>query len=167
LSLPLQNLLLTVSSYLYPRKSFSTLKSKYYKVTGKDPKFPQNLGPISLLTTTVKLFEKVILKIDQSHIKGRGLLNASQFGFRARHSTIHQCMRLTDHVALNFNNNMPSVVVFLDIEKAFDKTWHLGLLYKLSELKISIGLIKLNSSFLSQRTFRVSAEGEISTPRDM
>jgi hypothetical protein len=27
---------------------------------GKDPKFPQNLGPISLLPTTGKLFEKVI-----------------------------------------------------------------------------------------------------------
>jgi hypothetical protein len=28
----------------------------------KDPKFPQNLGPNSLLSTTGKLFEKVILK---------------------------------------------------------------------------------------------------------
>jgi hypothetical protein len=27
---------------------------------GKDPKFPQNLSPISLLSTTEKLFEKVI-----------------------------------------------------------------------------------------------------------
>jgi hypothetical protein len=31
---------------------------------GKDSKFPQNLWPISLLSTTIyKLFEKVILKI--------------------------------------------------------------------------------------------------------
>jgi hypothetical protein len=34
-----------------------------------------------------KLFEKVILKLLQKHIEEKGLLNASQFGFRARHST--------------------------------------------------------------------------------
>jgi hypothetical protein len=58
--------------------------------TGKDPKFPQNLGPISLLPTTGKLFEKVILKLLQAHIQEKGLLNASQFGFRVRHSTTMQ-----------------------------------------------------------------------------
>jgi hypothetical protein len=36
--------------------------------TGKDPKFPQNLRPISLLPTTGKRFEKVILKLVQKHI---------------------------------------------------------------------------------------------------
>jgi hypothetical protein len=53
---------------------------------GKDPKFPQNLGPTSFLSTTGKLFEKVIMKLFQKHIEERGLLNASQFGFRARYS---------------------------------------------------------------------------------
>jgi hypothetical protein len=70
-------------------------------------------------------------KNSPKHIDERDLLNASQFGFRARHSTTLQCMRLTDHVTLNFNNNMSTAAVFLDIEKAFDTTWHRGLLYKL------------------------------------
>jgi putative lipoic acid-binding regulatory protein len=34
---------------------------------GKGTKFPQNLHTISLLSTTGKLFEKVILKIVQRH----------------------------------------------------------------------------------------------------
>jgi hypothetical protein len=38
---------------------------------GKDPKFPQNLRPISLLPTTGKLFEKVILTFVQKHIEER------------------------------------------------------------------------------------------------
>jgi hypothetical protein len=73
---------------------------------GKDPKFPQNLRPISLLPSTGKVFEKVILEIVKRHIRENNLLNASQFGFRARHSTTLQCMRLADHLALHFNNNM-------------------------------------------------------------
>jgi hypothetical protein len=36
---------------------------------GKDPKFPQNLRSISLLSTTGKLFKKVILKIFQKPIE--------------------------------------------------------------------------------------------------
>jgi hypothetical protein len=91
---------------------------------GKDPKFPQNLRPIILLSTTGKLFEKVILNSLQKHINERSLLNASHFGFRARHSMTLQCMRLTDHVTLNFNNKISTAAVFLDIEKAFDTTWH-------------------------------------------
>jgi hypothetical protein len=30
----------------------------------------------------------------------------------------------TAHVTLNFNNDMSTAAVFLDIEKAFDTTWH-------------------------------------------
>jgi hypothetical protein len=93
----------------------------------------------------------------------RGLLNASQFGFRARHDRTLQCMRLTEHVTLNSNNSMFTAAVFLNIEGAFDTTWHLSLLYKVPELKLS----KLITSFLSQRKFRVSTEGEISTPTDI
>jgi hypothetical protein len=36
---------------------------------GKDPKFPPNLHPVSLLSATGKLFEKVILKIMQRTLK--------------------------------------------------------------------------------------------------
>jgi hypothetical protein len=82
---------------------------------GKDPKFPQNLRPISLLPTTGKLFEKVTLKIAQRHIEERGLLNASQFCFLALHSTILQCMKLTGYVTINFNNNLSTTAVLLDI----------------------------------------------------
>jgi hypothetical protein len=89
---------------------------------GKNPKFPDNLRPISLKSTTSKHFEKSILKKNYRHIVERNLLNASQFGFRARHSTTLQCMRLTDHVSLNFNNDMSTAAVFLNIEKALDTT---------------------------------------------
>jgi hypothetical protein len=43
---------------------------------GKDPKFLQNLWPISFLFTAGKLFEKVILKIVQRHVEENNLLDA-------------------------------------------------------------------------------------------
>lgn len=82
------------------------------------------------------------------HIEERGLLNASQFGFFAWPSMTRQCMRLMDHATLNFNNRNPMALVFWDIEKAFDTTWQLGLLYKLFKLIFSISLIQgIRSSF--------------------
>jgi hypothetical protein len=74
-------------------------------------------------------------------------------------------MRLADHVTLNFNNNMATAAVFVDIEKAFDTTWHSGLLYKLLELEFSTSFIKAIASFLTDRKFEVLVEGEFSTPR--
>jgi len=73
---------------------------------------------------------------------------------------------LSDHVTLNFSNNMSMAAVFLDIKKVFDTTWHPGLL-QLSELHFPSSLIQRISSFLSNRKFRVMFEGELSTPRDI
>jgi hypothetical protein len=84
---------------------------------GKYPTFLKKRRSISLLSTTGKLLKKVILKIVQRHSEEKGLLNASQFDFRDRHSTTFQCMRRTAHVTLNFNNNMSTAAMFLDIEK--------------------------------------------------
>jgi hypothetical protein len=119
------------------------------------------------LSTTGKPFEKNILKIVQTHIEEKGLLNVSRLGFRASHSTTLQCIWLSDQVTLNFNNNISTAAVFLDIEKTFDTTWHVVLLYNLHPLQFSINLVKLIISFFSQRKFRVSVEHELSTPRDI
>jgi hypothetical protein len=60
---------------------------------------------------------------------------------------------------------MWTAAVFVDIEKAFDTTSHPGVLYKLSELQFSISFIKLIASFLTNRKFKVSVEGELSSLR--
>jgi hypothetical protein len=136
--------------------------------SSKDPKLPQYLCPTSLLSTTGKLFEKFILKIVQRHIeKKKGLLNAHQFGFRVHHGITLQRMKLMDHATLNLNNNLSRAAIFLDIEKALDSTWQLGMQYKLSQLKFPISLIQLMSSSLSQRKFRNSVVCEMFTPRDI
>jgi hypothetical protein len=49
---------------------------------------------------------------------------------------------------------MSTAAVFLDIEKSLDTTWHLGLLYKFSDLNFSVSVIKLIGSF-SQKFSRL------------
>jgi hypothetical protein len=66
-------------------------------------------------------------------------------------------------VILGFNNNTYTAVVFSEIEKAFEKTWQLGLLYKLLELKFSISLIKIITPVLSEK-IHYSAEVELFAP---
>jgi hypothetical protein len=80
---PLMHLCFLLSHFPAPWKEakFITLPKP-----GKDPKFPQNIHPISLFSTTGELFEKLILRTIQKHIEEINLLNASQFGFRAHHS---------------------------------------------------------------------------------
>jgi hypothetical protein len=111
--------------------------------------------------------EKLILSTIQKQTEERNLLNASQFGFRADHSTSLHCTRmsLVDHVTINFNNNMLTAAVFLDIKKAFNTMWQSGLLHKLSELEFSTCLIKIIASFLTNRKIKFLVEGEFSTPR--
>lgn len=54
-------------------------------------------------------------------------------------------------LAYYVNNSMSTAAVSLDIEKAFDKTWHSDLLYRLSELEFSVSLIELMSSFFTYK----------------
>jgi hypothetical protein len=53
----------------------------------KDPKCIQNLCLISILSTTCKIFGKLILRTTQKHTEERNLLIACQFGFQVDHST--------------------------------------------------------------------------------
>ena len=52
--------------------------------------------------------------------------------------------------------------VFLDISKAFDKVWHDGIIYKLTQNGISGNLLNLLEDFLKERKQRVVLNGQVS-----
>ena len=63
---------------------------------GKPPHEPTSYRPISLLPIISKLFERLLLqRIKEVHDPST-LLPSHQFGFRERHSTIHQVHRLVN-----------------------------------------------------------------------
>lgn len=51
-------------------------------------------------------------------------------------TTVHQVCRIAQEVAQGFTGNKKTLMMLLGIEKAFDKIWRNGLIYKLSKLKI-------------------------------
>jgi hypothetical protein len=51
-----------------------------------------------------------------------------------------------------------TLAVFLDIERAFDRVWHNGLVQKLIQIPINSNFIQLIDSFLSNRTCNVKIQ---------
>ena len=64
-----------------------------------------------------------------------------------------------EFITSGFERKMATVAVFLDITKAYDFTWHTGLIYKLIQMNVPCELIKVLDSFLAQRSFRVNMYG--------
>ncbi|KAJ2939362.1 hypothetical protein O0L34_g13456 [Tuta absoluta] len=128
---------------------------------GKDTTKPESYRPITLLPTLSKVLERLLLGHLAHHITPR----QEQFGFRAEHSTTLQLTRVLHHMAVNINKKEHTVAVFLDMEKAFDRVWHPGLIYKLATTKVPPRLVRIIASFLEGRSFRVRVDQTISTER--
>ncbi|GFY08599.1 RNA-directed DNA polymerase from mobile element jockey [Trichonephila clavipes] len=122
---------------------------------GKDAKFATNYRPISLLSTIGKSFEKIILKRLQEHTDSHNLIPDFQHEFRSETSTNHQLLRLTNRVINGFNSGDTTGDAILDVEKAFDRVWHDGLIFKMIKLNFPSYIIHLINSYLSDRTFQV------------
>lgn len=132
-----------------------------------DLTFPVNYRPISLLCSLSKITERIILNRLQIHIDENNLVMPEQFGFRQKHNTTHQLLRLLEVVTEAFNNKTPVGAVFLDISKAYDKVPHKHLLYKLINMNFPKHLIHLLYSYLKNRKFTVKLQTSQSSDRNI
>jgi hypothetical protein len=57
-----------------------------------------------------------------------------QSGFRNKRQTRDNIFYLTQKATESFNRKKNMRAIFFDIASAFDKVWHLGLIYKLIKL---------------------------------
>ena len=91
------------------------------------------------------------------------LVSPNQSGFKPGDSCINQLLSITHEIFQSFDEGFEVRSVFLDISKAFDKVWHKGLIFKLSQNGISGNLLDILSDFLSDRKQRVILNGQKST----
>ena len=79
-----------------------------------------NYRPISLISSIMKLFERVIEQQLISHLEHMGFINKHQSDFRRAKSTADHLFRLSQSIMESFNRGEHVVAAFLYIEKAFD-----------------------------------------------
>jgi hypothetical protein len=130
---------------------------------GKDPTKPVSYRPIALLSSLSKVFERIILQDLHTHLINK--IRPEQFAFRCGHSTTLQLVNLVDKISSNLNNKTHTAAIFLDVEKAFDRVWHEGLIHKMLIIGVPVNLLQLIDSFLTHRSFSVRIDGHSSSPR--
>ena len=75
------------------------------------------------------------------------LISSNQSGFKPDVSCINQLLSIPHEIYESFDVGLEVRSASLDISKAFDKVWHDGIIYKLSQNGISGNLLNLPEDF--------------------
>ena len=147
----------------YFPKPWKAAKVIAIKKPGKPTTLPSSYRPISLLSSLSKVFERVILARLNAHMNMNRIIPHQQHGFRSGYSTITQLHNLKCHIKQSLENRLSTGLILMDIEKAFDRVWHNGLIYKLIRTNTPQYIIRIIYSFLQNRTFEVVVESKTSS----
>ena len=116
----------------------------------------KNYRPVSNLLFLSKLIERVVDSRLERHMTLNNLHNNHQFGYKKHHSTESLLLKIVNNLLISCDENMPTVVLLLDLSAAFDTVDHEKLL---EILYIDIGIrgkaYSWCKSFLINRTFRI------------
>ncbi|MCP4494208.1 MAG: RNA-directed DNA polymerase [Gammaproteobacteria bacterium] len=126
-----------------------------------NPQTPDLYRPIALLPIVSKVLESHFYQLLLPYVSP--LLPDFQFGFRRGRGTV-DCLAYFSHkVGLLVDAHQKVACVFFDVRKAFDSCVHSVLLRKLAtEFQIPHNLLIWLRSYLSNRTYRVSANSTFS-----
>ena len=116
----------------------------------------KNYRPVSNLELISKLIERVVNTRLDKHLERNQLHANNQFGYKKNHSMEYLLLKILDKLLMNCDNNMPSVVLLLDLSAAFDTVDHQKLLDVLRyDIVITGTVYKWFKSFLTKRSFKV------------
>ena len=121
-----------------------------------DKEIYKNYRPVSNLLFLGKLIERVVdIRLD-NHMTVNKLHDNHQFGYKKYHSTETLLLKIVNNLLLSCDDNMPSVILLLDLSAAFDTVDHTKLLNILyHEIGLRGKAYTWCKSFLTNRTFRI------------
>ena len=122
-----------------------------------DPSLVNNYRPISLLSNTSKVLERLVFDKIISHVGS--IISLSQYGFMKNSSTLQQMLVFLNYIV---NNPTQTDVIYLDIRKAFDSVSHGIMLDKLWSVGITGGLWAWFKEYLTNRFQKVSINNSLS-----
>ena len=128
----------------------------------KLPSLTTSYKPISLISSIMKLFERVIEQKLRFHLEHIGFINKHQSGFRKVKSTDDHLFRPSQSIMESFNRGEHVVPAFLDVEKAFDNVWHNGLRFRIFQLDLPTKMTRWLSDFLVGRLIQVNVKNFLS-----
>ena len=146
----------------YFPNNWKTAIIKMIPKCGKNNNEAKNWRPISLISVLAKLFERIIASRLSTYLETKKLLSSSQSGFRKGRMTSEQLFRLSEDSMGCMKKKGITAALFLDAEAAFDQAWHDAIRYKLHKLNLPQRLVRLLSSFLTNRKLRVKVGDEYS-----
>jgi hypothetical protein len=110
---------------------------------GKPANLSTGYRPISLLSPAVKVLERLLLPYITESLP----CAPTQHGYRPLHSTVTALLPIATKVAIGFNQNR-TVMVSLDISKAFDLVDHDLLLEKISNTDLQPNVTRWLAAYL-------------------
>ena len=122
-----------------------------------------NYRPISLLPTLSKVFESVAHKRLLDHCLENKLISDKQAAYLKGDSTIHQLLYIVDKIKRQWTKGDITHGIFLDVQSAFEKVWHKGLIAKLNQINVTGNALEFFSSYLTNRKQITVVDGEKST----
>ena len=130
----------------------------------KDSTIPSNYRPITLLEPIAKIFEKIINARLRSHLEETIQFNKNQYGFRAGKFIQDVIFYTSAYIEKYYlNNNNKVAITCLDVEKAFDRVWWNGLIYKLHHnFDLPDITKKLLSNYLINRQYNITFKDKLS-----
>ena len=109
-----------------------------------------------------KILERIVADRLMYVLESRDVINKNQAGFRQNRATTDQVLKLVQSASDQLHSREQSkltICTFFDYEKAYDKVWRDGLLYKMARLGVPKRFLRYTRHFLSGRITTVKVNG--------
>ena len=144
----------SLSCGIFPQK-FKKAILKLIPKPDTSPKNVKNFRPISLLELVGKVYEKIINKRLRKYAEENNIFHDNQYSYREKRGTTTALATLYETVAKQQEQKQQTAIITRDVSKAFDKVWHEGLMYKITQLRLPRCFAALLCNFLENRTARI------------